>query len=319
MILNQENVPPETPQGRTCPSILAVIVLYRMSPFQSPGFRSLLESSKALAPGDLRLKILVYDNAPERTPTFTLPDHVDYFPAPQNDGIAGAYNYALRIAEVEAFGWLLTLDQDTTLPPQILARLAALTKTLEKNERVAAIVPQLVEGAKPISPAYVGHWRPSNLPLGFTGIPDREITAFNSATTWRVQHLLEIGGFDKRFWLDCLDHVLHNRTFRAGKQIYIAGDIKAEHELSLRRISKGMTPARLENILLAESAFMDLYKSPVERALFTLRLVKQCCGRLLRREDLRLVQKTLMVAVRQLLRTRRRRLKQWEESLNDQH
>jgi GT2 family glycosyltransferase len=319
MILDDEKAIGKAAGACPCPSILAVVVLYRMSPSQSPGYRSLLASSAALAPGKLRLKIVVYDNTPESKQAYSLPDYVEYFPAARNDGIAGAYNHALQIAVTEDFEWLLTLDQDTTLPPQILQRLSGLTKTLAENEQVAAIVPHLVEGSALISPQYVGRWRAWAIPSQFIGIPDREITALNSATTWRVRYLQEIGGFDRRFWLDYLDHSLHKRTFQAGKRVYVAGDIEAEHALTFLDIDKKMTAARLENILLAESAFTDIYKSPLERILLPLRWAKRYCLRFQKGTDRRLVQTTLKAMLRQLFYSRRRRITQWEQSLNDHH
>jgi GT2 family glycosyltransferase len=306
----------EVPEIR-CPSILAVIVLYRMDPSQAPAVRSLLASAGAIADGKFRIKILLYDNAPSGNPHPAYPRFVHYHAATCNGGLAGAYNYALQVAAAENYEWLLTLDQDSRVPDSILHRLAELITTLEKNTQVVAIVPQLLDVAQSVSPSYVGLWRPKSVVKGFSGVPDREITALNSATTWRVSYLREIGGFDSRFWLDYLDHMLHRCAFRAGKRVYIAGDIVVQHELSTLDLAGRMSSARFENLLLAESAFADLYKSPIERVVLILRWGRESCRYIQRGDDPLFVRATLKAMLRRLFRSRRNRLSRWERSVDE--
>jgi GT2 family glycosyltransferase len=298
----------------SCPSILAVIVLYRMAPSQASAVRSLLASAGEFADENFRIKILLYDNAPSGNPHPPFPSFVHYYSATCNGGLADAYNYALRVAQTEGYQWLLTLDQDSRVPESILDRLASLTKTLEKNDQVVAIVPHLLDATKPVSPSYVGLWRPMSVPKEFSGVPDREIAALNSATAWRVSYLLEIGGFDTRFWLDYLDHLLHRCAFRAGKRVYIAGDILVQHELSTLDLGGRMSSARFENLLQAESAFADLYRTPIERAMLILRWGRECCRYVQERNDTHFVRITLKAMLRRLFRSRRHRLAQWERS-----
>jgi GT2 family glycosyltransferase len=316
MALDQEKATPISTLEVPCPSILAVIVLYRMDPSEAPAVRSLLASASTLVHGNPRLKVLLYDNAPSTNPQFPHSDFVDYYAAPCNGGLADAYNYALRIAETEGYEWLFTLDQDSCIPGSILHRMADLTRALQKKEQVVGIVPQLWEGAKSISPSYVGLWRPKSVAKGFSGIPDREITALNSATTWRVSYLREIGGFDLRFWLDYLDHALHRCAFRAGKRVYIAGDIVVQHELSTLDLGGRMSSARFDNLLSAESAFADLYKTPLERAMLLLRWGRECCRYIQRRDNSRFVRATLQAMLRRIFRTRSYRLAQWNRSVD---
>lgn len=317
MALDQEKASQTAAHVTRCPSILAVIVLYRMDPSRAPAFRSLLASAAAQAPDNLHLKILMYDNTPNGRQPHSLPDYVEYVPSIQNDGLAGAYNYALRVAETEGFDWLLTLDQDSNLPVSILHSLAAVAKSLQESDKVVAIVPHLVEGVQSISPLYVGYWRPSKIPQGFSGLPDREICAVNSAATWRVSYLREIGGFDSRFWLDYLDYTMHRCAFRAGKRVYVAGNIVVQHELASLDPGKRMSPARFENVLMAESAFADLYKNPLERAILPLRWARECLRYTQRGDDPRCVRSTLRAMLRRLFRSRRYRLAQWQKSVSD--
>ena len=298
------------------PSILAVIVLYRMDPSQAPAVRSLLASVSAPAQGYQQPKILLYDNAPSGEIHPPFPSFVHYHSATCNGGLAGAYNYALRVAESEGYEWLFILDQDSRVPDSILHRLSELTKRLEKDNQVVAIVPQLKDDAHSVSPSYVGLWRPMSIPKEFSGVPEREVTALNSATTWRVSYLLEIGGFDTRFWLDYLDHTLHRCAFRAGKRVYVAGDILVEHELSTIDLDARMSSVRFENLLLAESAFADLYKTPLERVMLILRWGRECCRYIQRGDDPLFVRAMVKAMLRRLFRSRRHRLALWERSVD---
>ena len=46
--------------------------------------------------------------------------------------------------------------------------------------------------------------------------------------------------------------------------MYVAGNLRIEHELSLLNQEHGPSPERYENILSAESVFCDLYKGAVD-------------------------------------------------------
>jgi GT2 family glycosyltransferase len=131
-----------------------------------------------------------------------------------------------------------------------------------------------------------------------------------------VSYLLEIGGFDTRFWLDYLDHSLHRSAFRAGKRVYIAGDILVQHELSTLDLGGRMSSARFENLLLAQSAYADLYDTPIERAILILRWGRECCRYIQRRDDPLFVRATLKAMLRRLFRSRRHRLFQWQNSVD---
>ncbi len=251
-------------------SILAVIVLYRMNPSESPAFRSLQASASSLDHSNVRVKILLYDNTPGGHLPGILPENTEYRQSPGNYGLASAYNAALQMATAEGFEWLLTLDQDTTVPESFLGRVASLAKDMESRLDVAGFVPEVVDHGTFISPHVLvrGRWR--RLPDNFVGVPDGEISAINSGATWRTQSLRDIGGFNPLFWLDYLDHWLYREIQLSGKRICVVGDLRIEHELSLLSSPHQLTPDRLASILEAESAFYDLYKSVTIGRLLTM-------------------------------------------------
>lgn len=239
--------------------VLAVIVLYKTIPANSNAFRTLRAVFGLLPPNSLDLKVLLYDNTPGGCDPGAMPDGVLYEAAQQNAGLAAAYNRALKIAEAEGFAWLLTLDQDTSLPENFLLRLSEIAVQVSLDTSIAAIVPQISDSGRILSPYWFGLGSiPRYFSAGFTGIPKRASYAFNSASTLRVSDLRMIGAYNPRFWLDSSDHYLYRRLYRYKKRIYVAGDIQVEHHFSVLDMNHSVSTARYENILNAGCAFWDL-------------------------------------------------------------
>ncbi len=250
-------------------SILVVVVLYRMRPSESPALRSIVASAKGSNQKDLRFKALLYDNTPNGQEPGILPESVEYWAARTNRGISSAYNFSLEMAETEGFDWLVTLDQDTTVPASYCERIVGLARELAAHFEIAGLVPKIWDRGIFISPHVSVRGRSCRLPQNFAGVSNGEITAINSGTIWRARSLREIGGFHSLFWLDYLDHWLFHVIQQAGKLIYVVGDLDLEHELSLLKTDHQLSPDRLADILAAESAFYDLYKSPSEGWMLT--------------------------------------------------
>lgn len=258
--------------NREAPSILAVIVLHRTRVSDSAAFNSILQEIENSRDTDSRFRVLLFDNTPNPQGEECLPEHVIYHAAEYNEGIAGAYTFALELARREGFTWMLTLDQDTRLVPGFLSQVEKLARQLEPNEGIGAIVPQLFHGNRILSPFRIRSWGVSYLPRGFAGVPLGQICALNSGSLFRVSTLTEVGGFDPRFWLDYQDYYIFRQLHQRRKQIWVAGAIQVEHDLSLLSEGKGPTPDRFRNFLQAESAFYDLYRSRTAGVALTARL-----------------------------------------------
>lgn len=263
------------------PSLLAVIVLYKMRLEDSIALRTLREAAHTLS-APLSLQILVYDNSPAMQ-IGEFPQDLLYIRSEQNLGLAAAYNEACRIAREIPADWLLTLDQDTTIPPHFLSKLAPILDRIAGDARVAAVVPRLVEGERTLSP----HWFACDIfrrlfPTAFTGIPERSVYAFNSGSTFRVTALEQIGGYNELFWLDYSDAYLFRQFHFHGFRMFVAGDLILQHELSVLNASTRMSDARFQNIVEAGCAFFDTMRGPVSGVAFTLGLVKSYIGNLVR-------------------------------------
>ena len=139
---------------RTAFDVLAVIVLYKMRINESAAFRTLM-AAKSQLPRQSDVRILLYDNSSEAHDPGTLPAGVQYEAPRRNAGLAAAYNRALAIAESERCTWLLTLDQDTTLPSNFLSQMGESALNLEPDDRVAAIVPCMTDAGRDLSPVLV--------------------------------------------------------------------------------------------------------------------------------------------------------------------
>ena len=81
----------------------------------------------------------------------------------------------------------------------------------------------------------------------------------------RVAALREIGGYSEEFWLDLSDVYAFQAMYRKGRYMYIAGDLHVQHSICQLDFDKEMSPERYRNFLAAESAYVDLYSSPLEQ------------------------------------------------------
>ena len=148
----------------------AVIVLYGMAPEDSPAFRSLIEARTRLS--EASVLILVWDNSPSWQFNQHLADNVLYCHDARNPGLAAAYNHAIEIAIQQRSDWLITLDQDTTVPPDYLVRMASASQSYASRLDVGAIVPQIAVGRKRLSPyRFALGALPRWYKPGFCGIP----------------------------------------------------------------------------------------------------------------------------------------------------
>jgi len=295
--------------------LLAVIVLYKVTPWDSVTFRTLEAARNSLPPDGTDLKILLYDNTPGGIDLGKLPDGVQYELASRNRGLAGAYNRALEIAHSDGFEWLLTLDQDTTLPPGFLLRMTEVGRSFAEDTSVAAVVPQLSDHGKLLSPVSIRFARVAQFPRGFVGFSLDDTHAYNSGSMLRVSILLELGGFNTLFWLDFLDAWLYTHLNLLDKRIFVAGDLQIEHELSLLDCKKRLSPARFRNFLQAESAFCDLYRGGLEGLALTGRLWCRLFLIMKQGSDPAINKAILECLKNRILRSRASRLRDWKREM----
>jgi glycosyltransferase involved in cell wall biosynthesis len=296
--------------------LLAVIVLYKLTPAKSRSLQSLLAAKEEIAGDRFHLKIFLYDNTPGGQDPDALAEGVEYEAAHANRGLASAYNRALEIATEHNFDWFLTLDQDTTLPHSFLTALAHGIDQIAAISDVAAVVPQITGEGKMLSPNYfLFDVLPRFYPKGFIGIPPRDTYAFNSASTLRVSALREIGGYDPMFWLDNSDAYLYRRLHLHRKRVYVAGDIQVDHEFALFDIKQRVSLDRYQSIVDAGCAFWDLELGTIAGLYHTASLVYRLYNHWRRGDDPEIRRITRRTLWKRIFQSRKRRIEDWRRSV----
>lgn len=307
------NNPVCRPQGR----ILAVIVLYKTAPLASVSCQTLLASAQSY-PDSSFLKIYFYDNTPGGQPQVEIPAGTTYESRGENNGLAIAYNRALAIALEEGYDWLLTLDQDTSLPLDFVTKLAATTAYVLPLAQVGAVAPQIRDRQRLVSPAALTlSLFPKFFSDDFVGIAlDRTASAVNSASTVRVSALQAIGGYDPRFWLDYSDAIMFHRLHQNGFRIFVAGNIRVQHELSVLDMKNKVSTQRYEDILGAESAFWDECMGKVAGVALLLRFSYRLLYKFWRTGgSMAYVRISLRHMWRRVACSREQRMELWQESV----
>ncbi|WP_158793108.1 glycosyltransferase [Granulicella sp. L60] len=292
--------------------LLAVIVVFKIRPGASSSLLTLLAAAQQAASSKLKLAVLIQDNTPGGQDAGDLPENVRYQAAPHNPGLAQAYNSALKIAEMEGYDWLLTLDQDTSLPINFLERISEIALEQAAHHEVGAIVPKVVGDGHSLSPfRLVWGALPRWYATDFIRTASCPTYAVNSASTLRVVTLCQIGGYDPFFPLDISDLNMFHKLANSGKKVFIAGDVIVHHELALLRKEKRMSVERYRAGLLDECAFWDMKLGSLARLERIVRLTGRAFKDSFNPEKSQYLSVTLSEMKRRLFTSRRRRIEAW--------
>jgi GT2 family glycosyltransferase len=252
---------------------LAVVVLYRTSFDESKTIAGLAQAFQEDPMLKQQLDVLVWDNGPEAQEESRLPFLATYRHSTVNEGVSGAYNAAIEAAAQRDCGWLLLLDDDTSVTGEFLRGMLSHAVETADEQRIAAVVPFLLTGTFCMSPRLWRFARHVPLPRPAGAYTEkRSIFAANSGSLMRTRALEAIGGYSSRFWLDYSDIEVFHRLHQCEYSVRIAGNLSLEHEMAMLDYDRQMTPGRFATFLAAESDFMDLYRGPAERAMYLLRL-----------------------------------------------
>jgi GT2 family glycosyltransferase len=222
----------------------------------------------------------------------------------------------MEFAEAEAFPWLLLLDQDTTISAEFLPRILEYSRLLQGQTEIGSVVPFIYSHGSLVSPRKVGRFnRIGRIPRTCSGVYRQKAFAVNSATLMRVAALREIGGYSDDFWLDLSDVYVFQAMYGKGRYLYIAGDLILQHSITSMDFDKDMAPERYRNFLAAESAYVDLYSSALERAVHVLRLLGRTFRQRLRHRNKCFSAMTFEYFCRRLLDSRTKRIQSWRQQL----
>jgi glycosyltransferase involved in cell wall biosynthesis len=296
--------------------IVAVVVLYKRKPEQSQTINSLaavLDRNPALLQS---IRILIWDNSPTAIENLSLPFSFDYRHGGRNSGTSGAYNNAMVFAEALGSPWLLLLDQDTTLSDEFLPRMLEYSFELQNSPDVGSVAPFIYSHGQLVSPRLLGTFnRNLQIPLTFHGICRQKSYAINSSTLVKVSALREIGGYSEDFWLDLSDVYTFQQMYWKERFLYVAGDLVLQHSLSGMDYDKEMTYERYQNFLAAESAYVDLYSSRLERVAQLFRLFVRTFRQYRRYENKAFSRLAWQYFLQRIFHRREARLNKWRSQL----
>jgi GT2 family glycosyltransferase len=290
-------------------SVLAIVVVYKILPTETPTLISLEETVRRASAATLRTRIIVADNTPGGQEPGLLPAGVEYRAYPHNPGLVEPYNDAIATARSEGYEWLLTLDQDTCLPADFLEGMIRSAVVYADNRSVAAVVPWISDKGRVISPfRFVGGFLPKVLTPPVRGLVPRSSSALNSASLLRVTSLAAVGGYDPYFPLHNSDTRIYQKLDQGGFRMALADDMMVPHELSILRREERITPERYRKMLADERVFWDRCMGPAGRAERLVRLMGRLVKGLLQKEAAVFQRVTLEEMLYRLFHSRRRRM-----------
>lgn len=167
-------------------------------------------------------RIYVVDNSEQ--PDQTLITRLTRWPTVQyvgmggNKGVANALNEAARLAIIAGFDFLLTMDDDTALPPGTLSNLVDFATSPANNSRVG-----IVSGVHSTVSSTL-----ESLPVLFT---------MTSGNLLNLAIYQKVGSFRDDFFIDHVDHEYGLRLNQNGYQVIELPGIRLQHQLGNKKLS----------------------------------------------------------------------------------
>ena len=201
-------------------SVLACIITY------NPDISLFDENIKALSQQVDR--IVVYDNAStnanEIRKIITKYSNAELYVNDVNEGLPKNYNRALKICKENNFHWLLTMDQDTVIPPEMIRKFMSVSNISE----IAIVSPVLVDT------------NIESLDEVKAKTPKEEYSyidyCISSASLNRVSILDSLGGFDEKLFIDQVDFDYCRNVTEHGYKVVRVNDTFISHKIGNGKI-----------------------------------------------------------------------------------
>ena len=140
----------------------------------------------------------------------------------RNLGIAAALNRLGDAAAELGAKWILTLDQDSVSPPEMVASLRSVMK-----DGVGIVTPYIVDRNKLTE----AEFRALDLPAVEVYPQPARRGAITSGSLVDIEAWKAVGGYDERFFIDYVDYDFNQRISRAGYRILRANRTYLLHEV----------------------------------------------------------------------------------------
>lgn len=149
-------------------------------------------------------KLYIYDNSTHK-PSYSFPERVCYISSGDNKGIAFALNELMKLAASDGFEWLITMDQDSVMPDNIVE--SYLKAIEEVGDDLGIVCPQVIDKRRK-----------------YMQIADLEGSEYvneciTSASCTSIKAWEKIGGFDDWLFIDLVDNEFCKRLIVSGYKI----------------------------------------------------------------------------------------------------
>ena len=194
--------------------VLASVVVYKPDP------ERLKENIASVLPQVSRVLLVVNEDRDYEELLLPLAgDKLCVIKNGKNAGIAYALNRAMYYAHQNGFEWVLTLDQDSVCPPDLVEKLLPHTNKTD----VAMVAPRIQDrNLEALAPA--------EEPWEYIKI------CITSGTLTRVSAWRKAGGFDNRLFIDYVDYDLCARLFLKGFRIVQDNTVCLLHEVGKKKV-----------------------------------------------------------------------------------
>ncbi len=221
-----------TPHPLRCADVCAVVITYQ------PDLGVLRQVLDSVLPqvGNL----LLFDNASSGQQADAFDEFlasaktqgVTVVRSPTNVGLGAAMNRAAEHAKNSGFSYLLLLDQDSLLDPDMVSTLRTACEELGRTQSVAAVGPQFSDRRN-------GHVAPF-IKIGFPlnrklyGAPGARVPCdflISSGSLLPLRALEQVGGMDERLFIDNVDMEWCFRARHRGFHLYGVCDARMRHSI----------------------------------------------------------------------------------------
>ncbi|WP_205401357.1 glycosyltransferase [Streptococcus lutetiensis] len=149
-------------------------------------------------------KLYIYDNSTNQL-SYSFPEGVRYNSCGENKGIAFALNELMKLAASDGFEWLITMDQDSVMPDNVVE---SYSKAIEEaGDNLGIVCPQVIDKRRK-----------------YMQIADLEGSEYvneciTSASCTSIKAWKKIGGFDDWLFIDLVDNEFCKRLIVSGYKI----------------------------------------------------------------------------------------------------
>lgn len=213
-------------------TLCIVIVLYKIQLEESVSFQSILNAHR----GEEVISIFVYDNSPfpQKLKEYS-GLNMTYEHNPNNPGVSKAYNTGAQYALQNRKNWILLLDQDTTLPNEILSKF---NTAINQHPLIKLFAPKLIlENGRIFSPCRYFFKRGFHLNEITAGIHSFEkLAPVNSGMLINLSTFFISGGYNNSVKLDFSDFQFVER-FRKIEPNFCVIDVECQQDFSDNQVS----------------------------------------------------------------------------------